>query len=186
MSEFRLCAATAVFPQSLLIPSVAICVLAGFWLRLQDVRWALGGGMLVAGLITWTLVEYVAHRFILHRLEPFRRWHLEHHREPDAPMRTPVLFSLAFVLVLLIVPFLLWADTGSALAFSGGLLLGHLVQESVHHRMHQATRPGAGWLARRQCLHAFHHHDDDAMAFGTLTAFWDRRLGTDPGRHPLR
>ncbi|KAB2970239.1 sterol desaturase family protein [Zoogloea sp.] len=182
MREFRPAAASAAFPSSLLIPSLAICGLAFFWLRLEEARWGPDGGMLLAGLIAWTPVEYLLHRFILHGLEPFRRWHLEHHRQPDAPMRTPVVFSLAFVFALLMLPFLLVTDTGAALALSGGLLLGHLVQESVHHRLHRAPRAGAGWLARRQCFHAFHHHDDDAMAFGTLTAFWDCLLGTAPTR----
>jgi sterol desaturase/sphingolipid hydroxylase (fatty acid hydroxylase superfamily) len=38
----------------------------------------------LAGIAAWTLVEYVLHRFVLHGLQPFRRWHAEHHRRPGA------------------------------------------------------------------------------------------------------
>lgn len=186
MSRFRSWAAGLAFPQSLLLPSVAAGVLAGGWLGLPGVRWASGLGMLVAGTVAWTGVEYLLHRFILHRVEPFRRWHVQHHRQADVPMRTPLLFSLALVSMLVILPMVSGLEAGAAMAFSVGLLMGHLAQEAVHHAMHPAFRPAGGWLGQRQRLHTFHHHADASMAFGTLTGFWDRCLGTAPRRDQMR
>ena len=79
-------------------------------------------------------------------------------------------------------PPLLWVDTGLAVALSGGLILGHLVQELVHYHLHRAMPRSQGWLAARWRHHDFHHHDNDCLAFGTLASFWDRLLGTQPGR----
>lgn len=182
MVEFCVPGPTFAFPQSVLIPSAAVGVLAGLWLRMAGSGWSAGLGALLAGLAVWTLVEYVLHRFILHGVEPFRSWHLEHHRVPDVPMRTPVLFSLMLVLTLAVLPPLLWGDTGLAMALSGGLILGHLGQELVHYHLHRAMPRRQGWLAARWRHHDFHHHDDDCLAFGTLASFWDRLLGTQPGR----
>ena len=39
-------------------------------------------GLVLAGVVLWTALEYALHRFVLHGLEPFARWHSEHHRRP--------------------------------------------------------------------------------------------------------
>jgi sterol desaturase/sphingolipid hydroxylase (fatty acid hydroxylase superfamily) len=182
MADFRVPGPTFAFPQSVLIPSAALGVLAGLWLRMPDMGLAGRFAALLAGLAAWTLTEYVLHRFILHGLEPFKSWHLEHHRQPDVPMRTPVLFSLMLVLALAVLPPLLWGDTGLALGFSCGLIVGHLAQELVHYRLHRAAPLSQGWLAARWHDHDFHHHTNDSLAFGTLSALWDNLLGTQPGR----
>lgn len=182
MADFRVPGPAFAFPRSVLIPSAVLGVLAGLWLRMAAIGWSAGLGAVLAGLAAWTLAEYLLHRFILHGIEPFKHWHLEHHRQPDVPMRTPVLFSLMLVLALAVLPPLLWADTGLALGFSCGLIVGHLTQELVHYRLHLAAPCTQGWLAARWRHHDFHHHDNDSLAFGTLGSFWDRLLGTQPGR----
>jgi sterol desaturase/sphingolipid hydroxylase (fatty acid hydroxylase superfamily) len=182
MADFRVPGPAFAFPRTVLIPSAALGVLSGLWLRTAGTGWSAGFGAPGAGLLAWTLAEYVLHRFILHRVEPFKSWHIAHHRQPDVPMRTPVLFSLMLVFALLAMPPALWGNTGFALGFSGGLLLGHLAQELVHYRLHGAEPEGQGWLAARWRHHDFHHHTDDSQAFGTLSSFWDRQFGTQPQR----
>ena len=56
-------------------------------------------------------------------------------------MRTPVMFSATLVLPVASFPILLHDLTGSAAALSLGVLVGHLLQEIVHYRLHMATRP---------------------------------------------
>lgn len=168
------------FPQSLLIPAAALGVLAGFWLRLPEARWDRGLAALGAGLAAWTLLEYALHRLVLHHIEPFRAWHLQHHRAPEMPLRIPVPFSLALVLAVVGGPVLAGVGGAGGVAFSGGLLVGLLAQDIVHYKLHQGLcRPG-GLLLTRQREHAFHHAEDDRRAFGTLTGFWDRLFGTAP------
>lgn len=170
------------FPQSLMLPSAAIGVLGGFWARLPEARWESGLVSLLVGLGMWTLLEYGLHRFVLHQFEPFRGWHLEHHREPELPMQTPLLYSLMLVILLLAVPPLLGVRGAIGAGFSGGLLLGMLAQDIVHYKLHQGLCPPGGLLVGRQRDHLFHHGEDERRAFGTLTACWDRLFGTAPPR----
>jgi len=175
-------ATTLGFPQSLLMPSVAALGMLGLWMRAPAVGWLVGPMLMATGLCAWTLLEYLLHRFMLHGVEPFRGWHLQHHLHPDVPMRTPVVSSLMLILPVAGLPILLHTDTGPAAALSFGLLVGHLLQEIVHHRLHMATRPVGAWLSARWREHDFHHHRNEHVAYGTLTGFWDGVLKTSVAR----
>lgn len=182
MRTLRFPAAALGYPHSLLMPSVAALAMLWLWLRSPTIDWLSGPGLMAAGLCAWTLLEYLLHRLMLHRVEPFRGWHLQHHLRPDVPMRTPVLFSAMLILPVVSLPILLYTLNGPAAAFSLGLLVGHLLQEIVHHRLHMATHPINPWLLERWREHAFHHHRNEHVAYGTLTGFWDGVLGTSVAR----
>ena len=40
--------------------------------------------LVLLGLASWTAIEYALHRFVLHGMQPFSRWHAEHHERPQA------------------------------------------------------------------------------------------------------
>ena len=181
MVDFRSMGPALAFPQTVLLPLVALGLLIRECLHTADVDLTAAAGLLVFGLAVWTLAEYLLHRFILHRIEPFRHWHLEHHWHPEVPMRTPLLFSLMLVLGLAGAPPLLWASRGQAVVFSGGLILGHLAHELVHYQLHRAECSRKGWLGERWRYHDFHHHGHEGLAFGTLSSVWDSLFGTRPG-----
>lgn len=167
------------YPQSLLLPSVAALAMLWLWMRAPAAGgW---GGLILAatGLCAWTLLEYLLHRLMLHRVEPFKSWHLQHHLHPDVPMRTPVMFSLMLILPVAGLPILVHSHMALAAAFSGGLLVGNLLQEIVHHRLHMAVDRARPWFSARWHEHDFHHHHDEHVAFGTLTGFWDGVCRTD-------
>jgi cyclopropane-fatty-acyl-phospholipid synthase len=182
MRTLRFPAAALGFPQSLLVPSVAALAMLWLWLRSPTIGWWSGPSLMAAGLCAWTLLEYLLHRLMLHRVEPFKGWHLQHHLRPDVPMRTPVVFSAMLILPVVSLPILLHAVMGPAAALSLGLLVGHLLQEIVHHRLHMATQPIKPWLLERWREHAFHHHRNEHVAYGTLTGLWDGVLGTPIAR----
>ena len=165
------------FPASLVLPALG---LGAVWLTWPQ---AAGTGALVlavlAGLAAWTLVEYLLHRFFMHGVEPFTAWHLQHHDKPLAPLRVPLVFSLGLVLALLGLPLLVLGPDSLAAPFSAGLLLGDIMQESVHQRLHGHELSGH-WLPYLREHHAWHHFKDESLAFGTLTDFWDRCFGTCP------
>jgi len=129
------------------------------------------------GFIGWTLLEYVLHRFVLHGLEPFQRWHVQHHLRPYALIGTPTVFSLILILVGIFLPawFLggIWLGAG----FTSGVVIGYAVYTWAHHAEHH-WRTNALWLKRRKRLHAIHHHAHSACNFGVITSFWDRVFGT--------
>jgi hypothetical protein len=68
-------------------------------------------GMALAGVLAWSAMEYGLHRFVLHGLQPFARWHAEHHRRPAALIGTH-LGQCAFV----------WAVGGIASGVAVGLV----------------------------------------------------------------
>ena len=72
----------------------------------------------------------------------------------------------------------LGVEQGVCLAFSVGLVAGHGTQECVHAFLHRPLGRAQGWFAARWRHHDFHHHECDALAFGTQTSVWDRLLGT--------
>ncbi len=173
--------AALAYPASLAMPCSALMVLAAYGVPTFAAGIGLACVLTVSGLAAWTLIEYVLHRWLLHGVEPFRRWHLAHHRHAGVAVRVPVLFSVLLVLAVVGLPVLLSGNSGHAAAFSAGILLGNLLQEAVHHRLHD-TRPVGRWLEARRQLHGYHHFRDERRGYGTLTDFWDRVFGTLPPR----
>jgi hypothetical protein len=45
--------------------------------------------IMALGLLTWTIVEYGVHRFVLHSVEAVARLHEQHHATPGAYVGTP-------------------------------------------------------------------------------------------------
>ncbi len=163
------------FPHTLLIPTAAMVGLVWLWVQTPTPHRANALVPLVVGLVVWTLVEYLLHRYLLHRVQPFNAWHLHHHRHPEVPMQTPVVFSLVLVLALASLPALLSANQVWALPLSAGLIAGHGLQEFVHFHLHQRrSPPQKTWFKSRWASHQGHHDQGGEHAnFGTLTGFWD-------------
>jgi sterol desaturase/sphingolipid hydroxylase (fatty acid hydroxylase superfamily) len=133
---------------------------------------------LLAGLLAWSLIEYGLHRFVLHGLAPFRRWHAQHHARPAALICTPTLLSGALVGLFVFLPAALLGDRWLACALTLGLLLGYLAYAVTHHAIHHWQNDSA-WLRRRRLWHALHHRrGGGASCYGVTGEFWDRRLGT--------
>ena len=136
----------------------------------------------VAGLALWTLVEYLLHRFVLHRVEPFRRWHGEHHARPTALIGTPTPISAALFATLVFAP--LWGVAGAwqAAALTLGMLTGYLAYVLTHVATHHAAPPMLatnGWLRRRRRWHALHHRRRGTPGcYGVTSGLWDHLLGS--------
>jgi len=167
------------YPASLAVPCAGLVVLAMSSQPTAAAGPGLAAVLVVAGLAAWTLIEYVLHRWMLHGIEPFQRWHLAHHRHAGVTIRVPVLFSVLLVLAVVGLPALISGGSAYAAPLSAGMLLGNLLQEAVHHRLHD-TRPAGRWLEARRRLHGFHHFCDERRGYGTVTDLWDRVFGTLP------
>jgi len=142
--------------------------------------WALAGG------VAWTPVEYLLHRFVLHGVAPFDRWHAEHHRRPTALIGSPTLISASLFAILAFMP--AWAAAGlwPATALTFGLVSGYLAYGLTHHATHHAV-PGLGrnnaWLALRSRWHALQHVARVGTAplghYGVRSGLWDQVFGTE-------
>ena len=137
------------------------------------------------GLMAWTLVEYVLHRFVLHGMQPFQAWHAEHHRRPRVLIGTPTMLSVTLIAGLVLFPALVLSDLWRASALTFGLLTGYLVYAVVHHATHR-WRTDIAWLRQIKRRHALHHSPVAAAArYGVTSGFWDfvfRTDGTSPPR----
>jgi cyclopropane-fatty-acyl-phospholipid synthase len=131
------------------------------------------------GLVAWTLVEYVLHRFVLHGIQPFQAWHAEHHRRPRALIGTPTILSVTLIAALVFLPALVLSDLWRASALTFGLLTGYLVYALVHHAAHH-WRADTAWLRHIKRHHALHHSPVAAAArYGVTSALWDVVFRTD-------
>ncbi|MCZ6634259.1 MAG: sterol desaturase family protein [bacterium] len=166
-----------------LLPVGIFVPLAGWFFYRAVVDEQVGGGLVaglvLGGLLFWTLVEYVEHRFLLHfeTQSAFVRrvlyiTHGVHHEFPKDPKRlaiAPVVslplsacFYGGFVLVLGM----------AADPFFAGFLVGYLWYEGTHyatHHMPMRSRLGA-WLKRQ---HMRHHFQDSDYGFGISSPLWD-------------
>jgi cyclopropane-fatty-acyl-phospholipid synthase len=149
--------------------------------------WALGG------VLAWSPLEYLLHRYVLHGVAPFNRWHDEHHQRPTALIASPTLMSLTLFGTLVAAPAWWLLGAWPALALTFGLLTGYLAYGLTHHATHHAV-PGIGprnaWLARRRRWHALHHQAHRARPgeaataglraghYGVSSGLWDHAFGT--------
>ena len=130
------------------------------------------------GLGSWTLVEYVLHRFVLHGLEPFRRWHALHHRRQTDLIYAPTILSVSSVMGLVLLPAWTLGDLYGACALMLGLLIGYLAYSVTHHAVHH-WRGDSTWLRRRKRWHSLHHRPSQPPGrYGVVTAFWDHVFGS--------
>ncbi|GLK44124.1 sterol desaturase family protein [Novosphingobium sp. NRRL B-2648] len=141
-------------------------------------------GLIAAGVIAWTLFEYVMHRYLFH-LEsdrPVVKWfvyliHGNHHASPNDPLR-----GLMPLPVSVSVGGLVWLACLAVRGASGtwlllGFMTGYVTYDAVHFACHQWPMRGRiGGLFKRH--HMRHHYVDEDANFAISALFWDRIFGT--------
>jgi sterol desaturase/sphingolipid hydroxylase (fatty acid hydroxylase superfamily) len=134
------------------------------------------------GVVSWTLLEYLIHRWMGHdrrfRRSPFGVEHLRHHVEGNyfAPMSKKLIAAVLFIAVL-IGPALALAGLAHGAAYIAGLVGFYGVYEWLHRREH--THAGIGPYGRWARRHHFHHHfADGRVNHGVTSPIWDLVFGT--------
>jgi sterol desaturase/sphingolipid hydroxylase (fatty acid hydroxylase superfamily) len=134
------------------------------------------------GVLTWTLLEYLIHRWMGHdrrfRKSPFGVEHVRHHIEGDyfAPTWKKLIIA-AIAIAILCVPAIAIAGTGPGVAYVLGLIGFYGVYEVIHRLDH--THAGIGPYGRWSRRHHFHHHFVDARVnHGVTSPLWDLVFGT--------
>jgi len=132
---------------------------------------------LVSGAILWTLVEYLLHRFVYHKVAGIRELHGMHHSHPNDFIGTPIWASIvgfsAFLWFLAIV----W-DTEIACGTTGGLMAGYVAYLATHDAVHRRQLGEKSWMRSHRLRHLRHHRNPLPGNFGVTTGFWDRVFGT--------
>jgi sterol desaturase/sphingolipid hydroxylase (fatty acid hydroxylase superfamily) len=164
-------------PVVLYVPLIVYMLYAALWRN--GLSLLATGGLFLAGILIWTLLEYIIHRCIFH-YEPRSGWgkklhfivHGVHHDYPNDATRLVMPPSLSIPLAVVF-----WV--GFALIFgrfapgiSAGFAFGYVCYDSIHYATHHfpmKSRVGA-WLKQ---YHLRHHYKDDEAGYGVSSPLWD-------------
>jgi len=135
----------------------------------------------ILGVVLWTFLEYVLHRFLGHVHKGknfFKDEHQMHHRKVHyfAPAYKKIGAALS-VAVLLFATLNLLLDWTNALAFVLGLMGMYGLYEYVHARYHRKGPVARIFIVLRK-HHFYHHFHQPKLNHGVTTRLWDRVFGT--------
>ena len=149
-----------------------------------------GLALYALGVLAWTFVEYMLHRFVFH-LKPGESYgskmrifmmHGYHHQFPNDRMRlvAPPIMSWPVALVFIL---MYRAIFGADLWWTifGGTSLGYLAYDWIHYYTHHFRPTTAlGKFLRRN--HMIHHFNNPEANHGISSPLWDYALGTFQGQ----
>ena len=130
------------------------------------------------GFMSFGLIEYAVHRWVLHGPpSPARRGHAQHHREPGALISTPLFVVMTGALAIWgLVGLVLPAGLAAFLVF--GLYAGYdYFASCTTSNIIGARTPRGAYLQRLEQLHHLHHHRP-AVNLGISATIWGRLFGT--------
>lgn len=166
-----------------LVICVGICVY-GFIKMQSGVFWNLF--YLIIGLLLFTLLEYIMHRFLYHSGENYlddKNWqykiHGVHHSYPKDKDRLAMPLPLALLLSIGFF-FLFYIVVGNYVYFFfPGFLLGYTTYLFIHYKIH-TRKPPKNVFKNLWIHHLRHHHLHDDKAFGVSSPLWDYIFNTMP------
>jgi sterol desaturase/sphingolipid hydroxylase (fatty acid hydroxylase superfamily) len=145
------------------------------------------------GLVTWTLAEYLLHRFVFH-FKPRTAWqerlaflfHGVHHAQPRSKTRLVMPPAVSVPLGLLFYG-LFYAVVGLGMGapawvapLFAGFAAGYLTYDMTHYATHHA-RMNWGYFKLVRRHHMLHHAKTPEKRFGVSSPLWDYVFGTEPG-----
>ena len=133
----------------------------------------------IVGILTWTLLEYVIHRYVFH-YQPKTRlgkllhfiMHGVHHDYPNDATRLvmPPIISVPLAVVFYAVFFVtLGRFAPAALA---GFGFGYVCYDTIHYATHHFAMKRGVWRWLKQ-YHLRHHYQDDHAGYGVSSPLWD-------------
>jgi sterol desaturase/sphingolipid hydroxylase (fatty acid hydroxylase superfamily) len=144
----------------------------------------LTAGLFVFGVLAFTWVEYMVHRYVFHMTtysEVRKKFqytvHGVHHEYPKDKERLamPPLLSITISTLLLLLFRLVLGDL--AFAFLPGFLVGYALYLSVHYMVH-VYQPPKNFLKILWINHSVHHYKHGEYVFGVSSPLWDYIYGT--------
>lgn len=143
-------------------------------------QWYVFAGLFVGGIVIWSVLEYVLHRWAFH-YHPTSNWgkrlhfiaHGVHHDYPNDSMRLVMPPSLSLPLAITFYA-LCWLIGGFQYGESvfAGMVMGYLLYDELHYATHHATW-NWGWFQSLKKYHMKHHYQDPDRGFGVSSPFWD-------------
>lgn len=130
-----------------------------------------------SGAVLWTLVEYLLHRFVYHKVAIIKDLHGMHHAHPNDFIGAPIWVSIVGFSSFLCCLALLW-DIDIALGTTCGLMVGYVSYLLVHDAVHRWQLGERSAMRRHRLRHILHHRNPAPGNFGVTTGFWDIVFGT--------
>ncbi|SDL17499.1 Fatty acid hydroxylase superfamily protein [Catalinimonas alkaloidigena] len=145
-------------------------------------------GLFLFGWLSFTLAEYLMHRYLYHIPTPTPRHeqvqfvlHGAHHVTPRDKERLALPLPLVLILSAVLVGLSWWLVGAYAFAWTAGFTLGYGLYLTVHYTVH-TYRPPNNLFRYLWIHHSIHHYKDDERAFGVSSPLWDWVFGTMPLR----
>lgn len=135
----------------------------------------------IGGVITWTLLEYLIHRFLGHKKSNkgvIKKEHTMHHSK--AHYFVPMYKKLALAMVVFGMSTLmvgLITSWSIGMVYSSGLASMYFLYELTHRRFHLKA-PLIRYGLKMRKHHFYHHFGNPKLNHGVTTAFWDRVFRT--------
>lgn len=138
------------------------------------------------GLLAWTAVEYMMHRYVFH-FHPSSEWgkklhfifHGIHHDYPCDRLRLVLPPSVSIPLATGF--YFLWRSiipTPGLYAFFSAFILGYLLYDMFHYAIHHLEVKGKLWN-QLKTHHLKHHYVDPEKGFGVSSPLWDHIVNSN-------
>ncbi|OLB01516.1 MAG: fatty acid hydroxylase [Verrucomicrobia bacterium 13_2_20CM_54_12] len=166
-----------VIPLALYLPVVGYMLYVSLWRR--QLSFVAVAALFLLGILLWTLIEYLIHRYVFH-YEPKTRWgkqlhfviHGVHHDYPNDARRLvmPPAISIPLAFLFFGLFFLIFGSLAPAVF--AGLVFGYLCYDMLHYATHHLAMKSGVWLWLKQ-YHLRHHFKDDHVGYGISSPLWD-------------
>ncbi len=136
--------------------------------------------LFVLGMLSWTLTEYLFHRYIFHYHTKSKFGHYihflmhgVHHDYPNDSRRLVMAPVVSIPLALFFFGFF-WLTVGPTwlLAIYPGFVFGYLCYDMIHYATHHFPMTSRiGLLLKHH--HVKHHYQDETRGYGVSSPLWD-------------
>jgi 4-hydroxysphinganine ceramide fatty acyl 2-hydroxylase len=166
-----------VTPLLLYMPVVGYMLYVSLWQRKLSILTV--AGLFLVGVLLWTLLEYLIHRYIFH-YEPKTRLgkrlhyiiHGVHHDYPNDARRLVMPPSISIPLAFFFYGLFLLIFGRLAPPVFAGLVIGYVCYDMLHYATHHFPMKRGLWLWLKQ-YHLRHHYKDDQVGYGISSPLWD-------------
>lgn len=142
-------------------------------------------GLFTSGIFSWTLAEYLLHRFLFH-FQPkteigFRIQfiiHGVHHQYPNDPKRLVMPPVVSLILAVIFWHLFKFSIGIYTFAFFPGFVAGYIIYDMTHYAIHH-FKPPKNKIRYLWKHHLQHHYKAPDKFFGVSTPIWDYVFGTN-------
>lgn len=164
--------------------ALAVCLIT--LTRGEGFSWQRNLLLISFGILSWTLIEYILHRFIFHysaRSAFGKKFvyaaHLSHHEMPRTANHffSSMLLSLPVATAYLLGAWLIMGSLRAAALLFAGLTAGYFCYEWLHFQAHH-RRPRLRLFRYLRKYHLLHHYQTPELRFGVTSPLFDVMMRT--------